>query len=254
MTRSRVAPRSLVLLSLAARSTAPDRSRPDRSRPDSLLPVKSAGLSDVAAASTVSTCARVISASTMSDEVRSTWRIISCAAAAPLKPLSANAAANARAGLITFLRSGLQDQELRSPCSWLRMGLIEEAPKSPPAVPRQQRAVTVGCTHAPMPVSEGKNDLANELMQPRRFLPKDLAGLTCPRDFGPLITRETGSRFGGSNAQSAFHGRADGGDHPRGGSRPGRGGRQAARYQRAAPPHGWRGRADTPIFDFKSSF
>src|SRR5262245_15261455 len=111
MTRSRVAPRSLVLLSLAARSTAPDRSRPDRSRPDSLLPVKSAGLSDVAAASTVSTCARVISASIMSEEVRSTWRIISCAAAAPLKPQIAHAAANARASLIAFLRSNLQDQE-----------------------------------------------------------------------------------------------------------------------------------------------
>ena len=46
----------------------------------------------------------------------------------------------------------------------------------------------------------------------------ELKEVTCPRDFGALITSETGSRFGGSNAQSAFHGRADGRDHPRGGS------------------------------------
>ena len=46
----------------------------------------------------------------------------------------------------------------------------------------------------------------------------ELKEVTCPRDFGALITSETGSRFGGSNARSAFHGRADGRGHPRGGS------------------------------------
>ena len=61
--------------------------------------------------------------------------------------------------------------------------------------------------------------------------------LTYPRDFGPGITWKIGSRFGGSNAQSAFHGRADGRDRPRGGSQASVGGGQAARGQQADDLH-----------------
>jgi hypothetical protein len=54
-----------------------------------------------------------------------------------------------------------------------------------------------------------------------------------PPGFRTIMTGETGFQSGGSNAQRAFHGRADGGDHARGGSRHSVGSRQVARYQRA---------------------
>jgi hypothetical protein len=63
-------------LSRAARKIAPERSRPDN-----LFPVKSVGAATVAAASAASTSPQVISAETISGDDRSTWRIMSCAAA-----------------------------------------------------------------------------------------------------------------------------------------------------------------------------
>src|SRR3984893_5562271 len=80
MAPSSFAPASFVLLSLAARKRAWERSRPDRSSPDSFLPVRSTGVG-FAARILASTSARVISAVVISGEVRSTCRIMSCAAA-----------------------------------------------------------------------------------------------------------------------------------------------------------------------------
>ena len=103
------------LLRRAARSPTPERSSPDKSRPDNLLPVKSIWWE----ANAASTSARVISAETMSGDVRSRCRITSCAraakghAAAPL-----NAAMNARRFTIELdsvplrVRAALRDIEL----------------------------------------------------------------------------------------------------------------------------------------------
>src|SRR5262249_53505501 len=87
---SSFAPTSLVLLSLATRSTTRERSSPDRSRPDSFLPLKSTGVPDFAAASTASTCARVISADVISGELTSTYRNMSSATAGTLSASKPN--------------------------------------------------------------------------------------------------------------------------------------------------------------------
>src|SRR6516162_348105 len=100
--RSSFASVSLVLLSLAARNTAPERSSRDKSRPESFLPVKSAGCADVAAAITASISARVISAAVISGEVRSTCCIMFCAAAGATNtsPIIPNAAVQIDARLM----------------------------------------------------------------------------------------------------------------------------------------------------------
>ena len=80
MACSRFTPASLVLLRRAPRKIARERSSPERSRLDSLFPVKSAGAAP-AAATAASRSPRVISAETMSGDVKSTPRIMSCAVA-----------------------------------------------------------------------------------------------------------------------------------------------------------------------------